>query len=122
MENVFISEKEPEPVAQASKLSSCHLHLVANGGEEVVIGHHHHHHHHHNHHHHFHHHLVDNGEVVVGDVDGDRPRGEEDQGLEQSLCLQDQLVSLLLVEVFRSSDGIQNRVDNRPSAIFYISN
>ena len=58
----------------------------------------------------------------MGDVDGDRPRGEEDQGLEQSLCLQDQLVSLLLVEVFRSSDGIQNRVDNRPSAIFYISN
>ena len=65
---------------------------------------------------------VDNGEVVVGNVDGDRPRGEEDQGLEQSLCLQEQLVSLLLVEVFRSSDGIQNRVDNRPSAIFYISN
>ena len=72
--------------------------------------------------HHYHHHLVDNGEVIVGDVDGDRPRGEEDQGLEQSLCLQEQLVSLLLVEVFRSSDGIQNRVDNRPSAIFYISN
>ena len=118
MENVFLYPKKN--LSQSPKLpnfpaaNSIWLPMV------VVIEHHHH--HHHNLHHHFHHHLVDNGEVVVGDVDGDRPRGEEDQGLEQSLCLQEQLVSLLLVEVFRSSDGIQNRVDNRPSAIFYISN
>ena len=44
-------------------------------------------------------HLVDDGGVVVGDVEGDGAGGEEDEGLEQSLCLQEQPAPLLL-EVF----------------------
>ena len=49
-------------------------------------------------------HLVDDGVVVVGDVEGDGARREEDEGLEQSLCLQEQPASLLL-EVFCLSVG-----------------
>ena len=41
-------------------------------------------------------HLVDDGVVVVGDVEGDGARGEEDEGLEESLCLQEQFASLFL--------------------------
>ena len=41
-------------------------------------------------------HVVDNGDVVVGDVEGDGPRGEEDEGLHQSLCLQEQPAPLFL--------------------------
>ena len=40
--------------------------------------------------------MVDNGDVVVGDVEGDGPRGEEDEGLHQSLCLQEQPAPLFL--------------------------
>ena len=45
-------------------------------------------------------HLVDDGVVVVGDVEGDGTRREEDEGLDQSLRLQEQPASLLL-EVFQ---------------------
>ena len=52
-------------------------------------------------------HLVDDGVVVVGDVEGDGARREEDEGLEQSLCLQEQPASLLL-EGFCLSVGQSN--------------
>ena len=42
-------------------------------------------------------HLVDDGGVVVGDVEGDGAGGEEDEGLEQSLCLQKYLASPLIL-------------------------
>ena len=45
-------------------------------------------------------HLVDDGGVVVGDVEGDGAGGEEDEGLEQSLCLQEQPAPLLLEGFF----------------------
>ena len=47
-------------------------------------------------------HVLDNGDVIVCDVDSDRAGGEEDQGLHQRLSLHEQSAFLLLRQ-FKSS-------------------